>query len=513
MANVMVLQKELELKFEVEPTILRRLNKIPMIKALNKRPKYATEASVYFDNDKHELHKKGLMLRVRRIGKRHVQTIKTAGNSAPIDRDEWETEIAGAQPELDLISGTPLEDLITKKIRRGLRPMFETRVRRTNYSLTNRERAIGLTIDRGKLDTGDGSVPICELELELKRGSKDRLFDVARTLVQALPAQISLKSKAERGYDLLEGRKGSPVKANPVDLPAGCNARNGFKVIGFDCLKQVIDNVTALARGDPEGVHQMRVGLRRLRAAMSLFGDLLDDDQTAAIKAELKWLAEELTPAREFEVFTERVIVPIKQRHGRFGNGVSSFCKEVAGKHKAALARARDAIASARFRALVFEVAVWLEGGRWTNPADDLVRSRGEVPVEVFAAEQLRRRLRKVRKRGKQLGQLDTNKRHKLRIQVKKLRYAAEFFSGLFQNKKAVRRQKKFMPALERLQDGLGDLNDIAVDERLIASAAAPKRAFAAGLLTGREEARENEALSNAIDGYTKLVKAKSFWR
>jgi len=63
------------------------------------------------------------------------------------------------------------------------------------------------------------------------------------------------------------------------------------------------------------------------------------------------------------------------------------------------------------------------------------------------------------------------------------------------------------------LQDGLGDLNDITVDERLIASTAEPKRAFAAGLLTGREEARENEALSNAIDGYTKLVKAKSFWR
>src|SRR5262245_3005901 len=423
MANVMVLQKELELKFDIEPTILRRLNKVPMIKALNKRPKYATEASVYFDNDKHALHKKGVTLRVRRIGKRHVQTIKTAGNSAPIERDEWETEIAGAQPELDLISGTPLEDLITKKIRRGLKPMFETRVRRTHYSLTDKERAIDLTIDRGKLDTGDGSVPICELELELKKGSKDRLFEVARRLVQALPAQISLKSKAERGYELLEGRKDLPVKGGPIGLPAGCNARNGFKVISFDCLKQVIDNVTALARGDPEGVHQMRVGLRRLRAAMSLFGDLLDDDPTTAIKAELKWLAGELTPAREFEVFTERVIAPLKQRQGRLGNGVSSFCKEVARKHRAASARARDAVASARFRALVFEVAVWLDSGRWTNPADDLVGSRGEVLIEVFAADQLRRRLRKVRKRGKRLAQLNANKRHKLRIQVNTLRY------------------------------------------------------------------------------------------
>src|SRR5262249_43646027 len=452
-------------------------------------------------------------LPVRRIGKRHVQTIKIAGNSAPIERDEWETEIAGAQPELDLISGTPLEDLITKKIGRGLRPMFETRVRRTYYSLTDKERAIDLTIDRGKLSTGDGSIPICELELELKRGSKDRLFEVARALVQALPAQISLTSKAERGYELLEGRTGSSVKANPVDLPAGCDARNAFKVIGFECLKQVIDNVTTLGKGDPEGVHQMRVELRRLRAAMSLFGDLLDDDQTTAIKAELKWLAGELTPAREFEVFTERVIVPLKQRHGRFGNGVSSFCKKVEKEHRLALARAKDAVASARFRALLFEAAVWLESGRWTKPADDLVRSRGKVPIEVFAAGQLRWRWRKARKRGKQLAQLDANKRHKLRIEVKKVRYADEIFSGLFQDKKAIKRQKKFMPALRQLQDGLGDLNDIAVDERLIAGAVAPKRAFAAGLLTGREEARESEALSNAIDGYTKLVKAKSFWR
>src|SRR5262245_24782991 len=428
MANVMLLQKELELKFEVEPTTLQRLKKIPVIKALNKRPKHATETSVYFDNDKHALHKKGLMLRVRRIGKRHVQTIKIAGNSAPIERDEWETEIAGARPELDLISGTPLEDLVTKKIRCGLRPMFETRVRRTHYSLTDKERAIDLTVDRGKLEAGDGSVPICELELELKRGSKDRLFEVARTLVQALPAQISLKSKAERGYELIDGRKGSPVKADPIDLPAGCDARNAFKVIGFDCLKQVIDNVTALSRGDPEGVHQMRVGLRRLRAAMSLFGDLLNDDQTPAIKAELKWLAGELTLAREFEVFTERVIVPIKQRRGKIGNGVSSFCKEVEKKHRVALAKAKDAVASARFRALVFEAAVWLESGRWTNPADDLVRSRGEVPIEVFAAEQLRRRWRKVRKRGKQLAQLDVNKRKKLRREVKQLRYEAQVY-------------------------------------------------------------------------------------
>ena len=80
----MVPQKEFELKFEVEPSTLRRLNRIQPIKALNKLPEHATEASVDFDTDENKLRKKGLMLRVRRIGRRHVQTIKRAGNSAPI---------------------------------------------------------------------------------------------------------------------------------------------------------------------------------------------------------------------------------------------------------------------------------------------------------------------------------------------------------------------------------------------------------------------------------------------
>ena len=513
MANVMVPQKEFELKFEVEPSTLRRLSRIQPIKAVNKLPKHTTEVSVYFDTSKHRLHRKGLMLRVRRIGSRHVQTIKTAGNSAPIERSEWETEISGAKPDLSMIDGTPLEDLITKKVRRRLEPMFETRIRRTTYSLVNNERAIELTIDRGKIDTGAGSLPVCELELELKRGSKNQLFEIARTLTHGLPAQVLLKSKAERGYELIDGSKDLPVKAIPVHLPVACNARDGFRVIGFACLKQIIDNVPALGSADPEGVHQMRVGVRRLRAAMSLFGTLLHDDQTGTIKTELKWLAGELTPAREFEVLTERVIAPLKKQRRRLPDGVPSFSTALARKHKAALARAKDAVASARFRTLTFEAATWLELGRWMKPEDDLVRSRGEVPTEVFAAEQLQRRYRKVRKRGKELAQLNAKDRHKLRIQVKKLRYAAEFFGGVFQSKKSMKRQKKFTSALKQLQDGLGDLNDIAVDERLIASAGPRNSVFAAGLLTGREEAREREAMEAATQGHGKLVKVKPFWR
>jgi triphosphatase len=176
-------------------------------------------------------------------------------------------------------------------------------------------------------------------------------------------------------------------------------------------------------------------------------------------------------------------------------------------------------VQSARFRTLTLDVAMWLEAGLWTKPQDDLVRDRGDLPIETFALEQLVRRWRKVRKKGRVLAELDARSRHKLRIQTKKLRYAAEFFAALFTTKRARKRRKQFLPKLEGLQDGLGDLNDIAVHEKRFAAMGVrrrrsnPSRVFAAGLLTGREDARMDTAMTAATQAYADLAKVKPFWR
>ena len=458
------------------------------------------------------------MLRVRRKGGRYIQTIKASTNSGPFERDEWETEIAGKEPDLSQADGTALEPLLSHKLRRRLKPLFETRVRRMVYPVVDEAHAIALTVDRGTLDTGSRSLPLCEIELELDRGTVAELFDVARQLVQALPARLALKSKSERGYEIIDGELETPVKATPIDLPAGASARDAFKMIGLGCLKQIINNDAALIKGDPEGVHQMRVGLRRLRAAMSLFAVLLRDPQTAAIKAELKWLAGELGPARELEVLVNRVAAPVKSQRRRWA-GMPSLSHELAERRDAALTRAQDAVKSDRFRALTLDTAAWLLGGLWTNPRDDLVRDRGALPIGVFAAEQLTRRSRKVRKKGRALAQLDARSRHQLRIQAKKLRYAAEFFASLFARKRAMKRRKQFIDALGRLQDELGDLNDIVVHEKHIAAIGIPRqrsnpsRAFAAGLLTGLENARIEATMTVATEAYAGFGKVKPFWR
>src|SRR5499427_6342160 len=196
--------KEIEIKLELSPANLPDLKKIPLLRTVKPSPKAESQVSVYFDTNEQKLRKKGLMLRVRREGRQHTQTIKATANGWSVERDEWEAEIAGNEPDLDRAEGTVLEPLLTKKLRRGLKPVFETRVRRTVYPLADNGHAIALTVDQGTIDTGSRSLPLCEIELELERGDVAELFDVARELSHALPAQLALKSKSERGYELID---------------------------------------------------------------------------------------------------------------------------------------------------------------------------------------------------------------------------------------------------------------------------------------------------------------------
>jgi inorganic triphosphatase YgiF len=452
-----------------------------------------------------------------------LQTIKqeTGDSGALFARNEWEHDIGGNQPDLDAAQDTALGPLLNKKLRRGLKPVFETRVRRTIYPISQDGSEIELTIDRGKVQAGGQSSPLCEVELELKRGESAELFRLAQGLAEQVPVQLAVKSKAERGYALVTAEKPQPIKAAPVALAPDSSRQAAFQAIAHACLHQLVGNLPAMQGGDPEGLHQMRVALRRLRAAISLFADMLADPQTQQMKAEFKWLTGELGPARELDVFIKQVVKPVADSKPS-GAGVAVLTRDLQQRREDAIARAAEAIESARFRALVLDTAAWIETGAWTR--NDLARTLREQPIPVAAAEQLTKRWRKILKRGARLGTLDPQRRHKLRIETKKLRYASEFFGGAFPGKKATRRQRDFVASLEKLQDALGDLNDIAVheglSERIVDARSAggkqregrAKKAFAAGRLSGREEARFASVLKDAERAYRGFAKAKPFW-
>lgn len=504
--------KELELKFELPPASLKLISQLPSLRRAKVTPQHKSEISVYYDTDTQKLRKHGVMLRVRRTGESCKQTIKGT-QPTRLARDEWEAEINSDAPDLRLAEGTALGPLVNRKLKRRLKPLFETRVRRTIYPLDHNGCSIEIAVDRGRIETGNAASILSEVELELETGDEAMLFELAHELIQTVPAQLVLRSKAEQGYRLIEQNVGRPAKAAPILLAPGMSARDAFRVIGFGCLKQVADNAPALASGDPEGVHQMRVGLRRLRAAISLFKELLQDPATEALKAELKWLTGELSTAREFDVLITDVLAPARKRKVR-KEGLPALSREFIAKRNAALARAKAAVDSGRFRRLTLDVVVWLENGDWTKPSDDLIKKRGDVAIEEFAPTELERRWQKIKKRSKKLATLGPARRHKLRIQGKKMRYATEFFAAIFPGK----RRKAFDVAMKRFQDCLGDLNDIAVHEKIISrltgsrSRDGRKRNFAAGLLTGREDARFDPVMARAIAAYDQLVKVNTFW-
>jgi triphosphatase len=183
--------REIELKLDVPEQALTRLTHNSLLRTIQKgAPRPASLISVYYDTDTQKLRKHGLTLRLRRTGRRYVQTIKqeTGANSALMDRGEWENDIVGAEPNLSLANNTGLESILSKKVQSRLRPLFETRVRRKVYPIRSGHSLIELTIDKGTVVAGRQSSPICEVELELKRGDAAELFHVARKIATSVPA-------------------------------------------------------------------------------------------------------------------------------------------------------------------------------------------------------------------------------------------------------------------------------------------------------------------------------------
>lgn len=497
--------REVELKLELDASARARLKKELRGRAAGP---VATErlSATYFDTDDQALRRAGIALRLRRHGRRLVQTIKAAdGASAGLfDRAEWENEVDGEAPDLEAARRTGLAPFQDPAVVDALRPAFEVRVERMTAPLRHGDSRVEAVLDLGEVapPQGGAPAPICELELELAAGDPADLFGLARDLDGVAPLRPGLLTKSERGYRL--GEEGPAVrKADPVELPRDATVAQAFRAIARACLHHLLVNEPVLrARQDPDAVHQMRVALRRLRAALSLFRPVLDDESRPALARELKWLADSLGEARDLDVYLAGTLAPLHEE-GR-DPALSDEIASVAARRDEAYATARAALASDRFRHLLLDLVAWVEAGPWLA-ADHPLR---DAPARAFAREALRRRRRRIRRRGANLAALDDEARHRLRIAVKKLRYAAEFFGSLYRGGGRTKRRKAFVGALEALQEQLGALNDLAVGGQL-----AEAEGNAGGRVARRRQERFDEALDGAVAAFRRFDEAQPFWR
>jgi inorganic triphosphatase YgiF len=216
---------------------------------------------------------------VRHTGSGYVQTIKGDGPAELFDRPEWEQAITGPHPDLSAIAGTPIEPILKAGVAEGLRPLFRTRIERGIYHVERNGSEIEVAVDRGAIEAAERWSPVHEVELELKKGDPAELFVAARQLAARVPLRLQVKTKAERGYELAGDAAPAAEKATRVDLNATLTCRQAFRAIGQNCLRQIVVNERGMCDGDANSLHQMRIGLRRMRAAITAFDKVVADSR------------------------------------------------------------------------------------------------------------------------------------------------------------------------------------------------------------------------------------------
>jgi inorganic triphosphatase YgiF len=493
---------ETELKFRIPTRRVAVLTGARLPRFSKGPTEHARLISTYFDTARHKFRRHGLTLRVRTTGAKRIQTVKADTHGQTV-RGEWESEIDGLTPDLQRASDSPLRKFGATKLGRKIKPVFKTLVRRTTMPLRSGSANIELAIDRGRIAAGRRGSRIDEVELELKHGAPSELFRLARAIERRTGAELYLASKADRGYELVRGQLHSAHFAAPITLQSDITSIEAFRIIARSTVEQFANNADAVRAQDPEGIHQMRVGLRRTRAAISIFAEMLPRSHTEHIKSELKWLTNELAPARELDVFMRKKVNPAR-RDSVSKRGARALGGEFAARRRRAFTQARAAVASSRYRQLLIDILEWLE----TELHSRFQAARRSVAA--FAENVLHHRMKKIRKGGKDLDSLTARERHKLRIKIKKIRYALEFFDSLYADKGERRKLELASKRLKALQDALGALNDFTAHRELTADAAlhAPRshrraRALAAGAMLGREQ----EAIKPLLKTAAKTIK------
>jgi inorganic triphosphatase YgiF len=343
------------------------------------------------------------------------------------------------------------------------------------------------------------------VELELKSGPPEALFRLARRLIAAAPLYLSFEGKAAQGQTLLQGGRLAARRWEAPRLEPEATVAEAFQALGRSCVGLIAANAAVLRRTDEaEAVHQLRVAVRRLRGALSMFAPILGGDAAGPrLSDELKWLASTCDNARNLDVYLAETVRPAADAETA-PHGIDALvqCLETA------RARAHDevlaAVSSSRFRELLVEVVAWMEMGAWLEGPDTGRPARG------FMADALDRLRRKLFKNGLDLAALDDHGRHKVRIHAKRLRYAADGCASLF-DAEAV---KRFVDRLKAVQDQLGTLNDIVTAEGLVAGLEPDAAgAYAAGHLAGLRAARRPKLIRRGGRALRRLAKVEPFWR
>jgi inorganic triphosphatase YgiF len=512
---------EVELKFQVPAA--RRHAVLALVRGRAAAvPRRVRLQAAYFDTPDRLLAQAGMALRLRREGRRWVQTLKGLGEDG-LSREEHNLPLSAAevQPGASMADpqrhagvpvGARLLALLAGQPPQALACTYRTDIWRLTRPLQGRLGRVELAFDEGWLLAGDARLPVCELEIELLEGHPLAVVEAARRWALRHGLWLDSRSKAERGDMLSRGvAVAAPRRAVDARLERGQTPRQALQAVIRACRDQVVANAAQVAADefDAEHVHQLRVGLRRLRSGLQLFAE---DPEAAALAEPLSEPAAQLF--RRLGAARDAAV-----QEGEVGTALQAALSEVdvaarlpvPAPSAAAEAPARVLRDSPSQSLLLDLIAAGLpaapvasagRGGSASHAAAP-VRDHAQLPpsaqpkrLRSVLARRLNRWHRAILKDAATFATLDVAARHRLRKRIKRLRYAFEFLLPLYAPKPA----RRLRSALAAAGEALGELNDLyvagAAYEALLDDE--PRAWFALGWLAA-ERARAAAASAAAL--------------
>lgn len=513
---------ELELKFAVpsyQQSVLRK-------NIDTKTAQQQRLSAYYFDTPNQDLAKKGIALRIRFEDSQWVQTLKTAGDGVA-KRVELNTvlSLTGTPDTLDVSSLVPDVSLITEQavvaeltnimpldqLAQALTVQYFTDVQRTSRQIKKNNSRIEIAYDIGKVGIGHlnsrksannhglTQSDIHEIEFELLEGDPSDLIEVAKTWCKKYKLYLSTVTKAQRGSLLLANKQfAEPVKADlaVLQLHKGISQFAFLQAVVNNCLVQILPNASAIAEGSPDGnlVHQLRVGIRRLRTALKHFKfaqDYIDPNWLMVLKQTFSLLGE-YRDKEILQIKTQPLLESVGAPHVEWSTAVDIM--------------PIDAVRANDFQILLLELIGFTH---LPVPADS---PKAKAPV----AKKLEKLFTAIAAASDKFASLDTDSQHGVRKDLKSLRYVSEFAAPLFASQTNGKKGKKatklnaFLQYLEPAQDVLGEYNDNVVGHAnyLEKAKTDPNALFAVGWFSGREQASAEQCAVSL-----KTVKnAPKFW-
>lgn len=505
--------------------------------------------ALYFDTPTRELAQARIAIRLRREGEHWVQTLKTPGGHA-LSRIELNHARPGPVLDLSVYANTPVASVLSR-LRGELGVRYETEVARQLRRVRGRHGVVEIAYDQGKLRSNGLELPISEIEFELISGNLQAVLDLGRRWQQKHGLILDLRSKSERG-DALATTAQKLTDAGSAEIPESATLRaeeierfwaprgiqavtlsakqtpaQALRVITLECLEQVARNAAILAEvdtagiyqaGQPGHVHQLRVGLRRLRSAWRLF-DGWAELPAEALQQQARDIFGLFGANRDDDVLRDEILPPL----------LAAGMPAITLPDSQAAAPAANSACDKRFQGWLLDLLAWtldIPATRTnshatpasgqpsaTPPAADIAIIPLDAPQQTgddlrrLLSERLRKWHRSVVREGRNFANLEIESRHALRKRAKRLRYGLAFAESLLPQG----RLRSYRRKLATVQDQLGAINDIYVaDARFEALAATqPQAWFARGWFAARIQVLEQSAQVTLRD----LGRGPGFWR